>query len=71
MEEKEDLPPKTTEVTKEITTDVRAETKTQTTTQVKTEVKQLSENELKEITKKISIREGLLPISWMVQEAGI
>jgi len=60
MEEKEDLPSKTTEVTKEVVTDVKAETKTQTTTQVKTEVKQLSENELKEITKKISIKEGIV-----------
>jgi MFS family permease len=60
MEQKEDVGSKKTEVTTEIKTDIKAETKTETTTKVKTEVKQLNENELKEITKKISIKEGII-----------
>lgn len=60
MGQKEDIPSKKTEITTDIKTDIKAETKTETTTAVKREVKQLSENELKEITKKISIKEGIV-----------
>ncbi len=59
MEQREELPSKTVEVTTEVKTDIKAETRTETTTQVKTRVKRLSEKELKETTKKISIKEGI------------